>query len=761
MRSISTLSEDDIVSDKSEEPDRSIIWTFDLETNNKNKDNRAFDASPFYEYNQIVAGCWMESKIVDGAQHERSARIFHRAVGDESAKLLDENEFIFPKPFFMDAWNEKLNIDAPWFLCGHNVLFDLQYMRRIWEGAVPCALFDCLKAGTTLLWDTQLAQYLLSGQKDRMLSLNQVSEIWGLPSKLEGVKDLWDAGIETEDIDPETLVRYLYRDTELTEAIAKRQIAYAYDIEMLPFIEEQMRSLFVIGEYQHNGMQIENSMLESITERAAEEMDRAREGYELLLEAALLEEAHCTQDYLDAAVGVALGNDGMDRFLKDITNISSSKHLKHALAGVAEEVEIRVPNSTYKSGQKKGQVKYSRVKVTIPWSKIYAPVDLSSGNVPDICLTETGKKKKEVGGDLKPQHLSLGESALKEYTKNMNSCLGDAVQEYHKYKVQEKVKNTYCKSLDEYRFDNGKIHPSYNTTVTPTGRISCSEPNLQNIPTDEDIGLKRVFTSRFDEGLIATVDFKQLEVVALAYLSGDEQLQKDLKDGVDIHETIGKIAGFGTSMQPELRRTIKGIVFGSIYGAGVEILVEQSGWDLNDVIRCKEALSTRYPRAFRDFSSYVGETLRKGKVIVGRNDIGNARYGSYLPTPSGRIIYFETQRGGAYDKDAEVFKYTNRRNWPVQSFAYDIVSVARVLFYEETQRRVKDGDLEILMINEVHDEIVFDLGRRDAVPKFERILQQVEDYLPEALMEAYDLPEPFPLPLKIEYGTGENWMEAK
>jgi DNA polymerase I-like protein with 3'-5' exonuclease and polymerase domains len=725
--------------DELPEVDTTKIWVVDFETDNNNDENRAFSASPFYEGNGIVNGCWA---VVD--------------ISREDGEFDVEYGVFNPERYRNEVPKEIGRLDyLPWLLCGHNVRYDLHFLRM---GGPDADYYPKLVAnGDITLWDTQFAEYLLTGQAEKMVPLNKLAEKYGLGAKHDEVKEMWDAGYKTREIDSDVLDDYVEQDVRLTTHIALQQIASAFESGMLDFILFQMRSLFVVSEYEFNGMFVEYDTLDRIK--------RSKE----------IEEALCAERFYSCFIKLA-DNKGIlknlaqdqgssisdaDELLRSWIDIDSPDKIKRLVFGGPLELDIKVEDGVYKSGKKKGQTKHKKVRYTDTWPTVVSPGDVDLSN-----LTPKGKEKAERGQDITFKDVSLDETAIQNLLRRGDLPPGvkELLESAMEYRDCNKIRTTYCQQVEDFMFSHDKcVHCNLNVDNTPTGRLTSSKPNMQNMPSKEDSEFKKIFSSRFPFGKIGTVDFKQLEVVGLAYLTDDPVLVDDLENGRDIHYETGREAGLWSDpsdMEPDTRKEIKRLNFGSIYGAGKKKLASQGTMNEATVSKCLEALKSRYSTAFGgDYIHNLEEVLDLHAYRLGRTDDGMRRYGNYLKQPTGRLIWIETQSSSSFGSFASsVWPYTCLRNYPVQSLAADIVSVARVVFYDTIQE-MEAGD-EILMVNEVHDEIVFDI-KNGWESAFKDIVEIVENRLPDVLSRVYNLPRRFDLPLVLEVGIGDSWKDAK
>ena len=293
-----------------------------------------------------------------------------------------------------------------------------------------------------------------------------------------------------------------------------------------------------------------------------------------------------------------------------------------------------------------------------------------------------------------------------------------------------KLKNTYCDALPKLvNPDTGRIHTSFNQAVTATGRLSSSEPNLQNIPirTEEGGRIREAFIPAEGNVLLAA-DYSQIELRILAHLADEAVLKESFAQGEDIHKrTASEVFGvFPEMVTSEMRRQAKTINFGVIYGMGAFSL----GKDLG--------IPTREAQAFIDnyFARYPGiKTFMESKKE-------EARAKQYVTTLLGRrcAVPEIASSNGAIRSYAE----RNAINYPIQGSAADIVKVAMVRIH----RRLTEEGLKTRMVLQVHDELVFD------VPEVE--LERVRELVRSEMEGAVALS----VPLLVDIGVGANWREA-
>ncbi len=298
------------------------------------------------------------------------------------------------------------------------------------------------------------------------------------------------------------------------------------------------------------------------------------------------------------------------------------------------------------------------------------------------------------------------------------------------YRQLAKLKSTYVDALPEEIFKkSGRVHTSFNQTVAATGRLSSSNPNLQNIPIRSDMGkaIRKAFTAEGD-GMLLSADYSQVELRILAHLSGDEALRSAFEKGEDIHSrTAAEI--FGSSIDnvdEESRRMAKAVNFGIVYGL--------SAFGLSRQLK----ISQRDARDFID--QYFG--LYKNVKVYMENTVSEARKNGYTLTLFNRRRYLPDLNS----KNRQVREGAERVaiNSPIQGTAADLIKVAMI----QLSHQIRDMKLQSKMILQVHDELVFECPVEEKT--------KMESLVKNEMEGACKLS----VPLVVDMGWGKNWNEA-
>jgi DNA polymerase-1 len=298
------------------------------------------------------------------------------------------------------------------------------------------------------------------------------------------------------------------------------------------------------------------------------------------------------------------------------------------------------------------------------------------------------------------------------------------------YRGMSKLKSTYTDALPaRINPETGRVHTSYRQAVASTGRLSSTDPNLQNIPvrTHEGRRIRQAFIAPRGSRLLAA-DYSQIELRIMAHLSGDEGLKQAFESGEDIHRaTAAEVFGVALGkVSDDERRSAKAINFGLIYGMSAFGLGRQLGIPRREAQDYVDLYFTRYPGV----KQFMDETRER------------ARDRGYVETVFGRRLYLPEIKSGNPARR----QYAERTaiNAPMQGTAADIIKRAMITLH----RWLEDGGAEARMIMQVHDELVFEV-HADAVTEVQAVV-----------VEQMEAAAELSVPLKVDVGVGKNWDEA-
>jgi DNA polymerase-1 len=298
------------------------------------------------------------------------------------------------------------------------------------------------------------------------------------------------------------------------------------------------------------------------------------------------------------------------------------------------------------------------------------------------------------------------------------------------YRGVAKLKSTYTDKLPgQIDPATRRIHTSYHQAVAATGRLSSSDPNLQNIPirTPEGRRIRQAFTAPPGCSLIAA-DYSQIELRIMAHLSGDESLLKAFAEDRDIHlATAAEVFGIPQSaVSPDQRRSAKAINFGLIYGMSAFGLARQLGIGRGDAQRYVDLYFERYPGVKR----YMDETRRL------------ARESGFVETVFGRRLYLPEIQS----RNQALRQYAERSaiNAPMQGTAADIIKRAMI----DVDTWLQESGIDARLIMQVHDELVLEVA--------DELIEVAKVEVRNRMAAGADLK----VPLKVDIGVGRNWDEA-
>lgn len=298
------------------------------------------------------------------------------------------------------------------------------------------------------------------------------------------------------------------------------------------------------------------------------------------------------------------------------------------------------------------------------------------------------------------------------------------------WREKSKIKSTYLDTLGPLRRGDGRVHTTYNQTITATGRLSSSDPNLQNIPTRSELG--RTVKTAFSAGegsVFLAVDYSQIELRLLAHLSGDEHLVRAFNEGEDFHaETAARVFGVPVSeVTPDLRSRAKAVNFGIVYG--------QQAYGLSQSLHISMAeardMIDRYYEAYPGVRTFLD------------NVVARAKQTGYAETMYGRRRHIPELK--AKNPQLRGFGERTAMNHPMQGTAADIIKIAMT----RVSRRLEEEGFAAHMILQVHDELDFECP----IDEVERLTAMVRDVMEHVV----DLR----VPLIAEASTGITWADAK
>jgi DNA polymerase-1 len=499
---------------------------------------------------------------------------------------------------------------------------------------------------------------------------------------------LWRAGIQLEGIDFDTMVAsYLLNPSG-------RQ--HNLDVLSLEHLGHKMIPITDLIGKGKNQISMADALVPRASEYACEDADmthQLRQLFEPKLLALELDQLFRTVEMplISVLAGMEMNGVSIDvDFLR-----SMSQRLDHDLNVLAEEI--------YSDAGEQFNINSPKQLAVILFEKLKLPI---------VRRTKTGPST-DVG-------------VLEELAKEH-----ELPKRLLEYRQMMKLKSTYVDALPQLvHGKTGRIHTSFNQTVTVTGRLSSSDPNLQNIPIRTDMGreIRKAFIPADPEHFILSADYSQIELRIMAHLSGDTTLRRSFLNDEDVHARTAALV-FGVSPEqvtPDHRRQAKVVNFGIMYGMGAFGLAQQLE------IRPDEA------RAFIDnyFERYPGVREYTFFTVAKAKELG------YVTTLLNRRRYLPEINSD--DRRKREFAERTAINTPIQGTAADLIKVAMIHISDA----IRKNALKTKMILQVHDELVFE------VPQAE--LETASTVIKEKMERAIALS----VPIKVDIGIGRNWYEA-
>ena len=305
------------------------------------------------------------------------------------------------------------------------------------------------------------------------------------------------------------------------------------------------------------------------------------------------------------------------------------------------------------------------------------------------------------------------------------------VDEILEYRAVRKLLSTYIEPFPGYVSPvSGRIHTTFNQALTATGRLSSSNPNLQNIPIRSERGkeIRKAFVPSMENGLILSADYSQIELRIMAHLCADDHLVESFKGGVDVHAaTAAKIFGIPVAeVSPDQRRIAKTANFGIMYGISSFGLAQRLGVSRTEAKKIIEDYFEAFPSIRTFIDGTIAQTREKGYV---ETMFGRRRY---LPEINAR------------NATVRALAERNAVNAPIQGTSADIIKLAMI----GVARRMEEEGLRSRMVLQIHDELLFDTCEEEAETLKTLVVEEMENVITLSI------------PLTVECGYGKDWLEA-
>ncbi len=333
--------------------------------------------------------------------------------------------------------------------------------------------------------------------------------------------------------------------------------------------------------------------------------------------------------------------------------------------------------------------------------------------------------------DPKAKKTKTGQYKTDEEVLNYLAREHEIAQKIIDFRQLQKLKSTYVDALPLLvNKHTGRVHTSFNQAVAATGRLSSTDPNVQNIPIRTDRGreIRKAFIPRDENHLLLSADYSQIELRIVAAISEDKGMIDDFKQGLDIHTaTAAKV--FGVSLDDvdrDMRRKAKMVNFGIIYGISAFGLSQRLEIPRKEAAAIIESYFLQYP----DIKRYMNDTVEQ------------ARERGYVETLLGRRRYLRDINSANHT--VRGFAERNAINAPIQGSAADMIKLAMINIH----RRFEEMQVKSKMILQVHDELLFDVYKPE--------LEDLKPVIKKEMLGAMELA----VPLEVEMGAGQNWLEA-
>jgi len=331
----------------------------------------------------------------------------------------------------------------------------------------------------------------------------------------------------------------------------------------------------------------------------------------------------------------------------------------------------------------------------------------------------------------KPKKTATGQYKTDEAVLQQLAPDHQIVSDILEYREATKLKNTYVDALPEsVNSQTGRVHTTFLQLYAATGRLASNHPNLQNIPIRTPMGreVRKAFVPRSEEFVLLAADYSQVELRVMAEISGDEGMRQAFKDGLDIHlATAAKVHGVALDdVSTEMRRGAKMVNFGIIFGISAFGLSKNLGIARGEAKAIIDSYFEQYPGV----KNYMDETVEKAKVD------------GYVETMTGRRRYLRDINNSNYTVRSAAER--TAINTPIQGTAADMIKIAMV----NAAKALDEAGVKSKMLLQVHDELVFDLARDEEA-----------EVIP-LVVEAMKKTVPMEVPVVVDTGVGENWLEA-
>ena len=725
-----------------------------------------------------------------------------------------ESEYFSSKELALSSnWLERA-LDGQQYMVAHNATFEIQWLMKYY----PDTMIKFLQRGGKILC-TQYMEFLLSHQQEMYPRLEDCSVKYGGTVKVDEVKILWESGYTTSQIDQALLMKYL-ADPQVGDVANTRRVCFS----QIPILQQQgmwdmaqirMDSLLFNALATYYGLYVDLDVAKRNQAEQEKRIEEIKAEITKMLPSDLppeLEFSFTSPYHMSAFLfgGTVQYKAKVSYDPKKYEQVEAYEYVSKS--GVSYYVPLSsevIPSryhtdeytlTVFKAGKNKGQPKVFKIDSDVEklkWGdKQYTfkgLIDLTK--LPAHVKNQYLDKRAEFKGARTlvcgtPVYSTSGDSldVLAEHT--------EAARPLKELKALEKDTGTYYLRSDangkqsgmlQFVEPDGIIHHRLNNCSTVTGRLSGSNPNMQNIPRDGTSKVKEMFSSRFGEsGRIVEVDYSALEVVALASISGDKNLLEQLLAGTDMHcyrlaGALGEpyedvVAKCNDKSHPDhkrykqMRTDIKPKAFANQYGATAEGIAHATGCTVDEAIAFKETELKLFPESSVYAELYVRPEVERTGLTQKLEreqdpDTGIWKYyrRGYFKAKGGTCYSFRQYPKRENGQEYYDYKPTQLANYAIQGEASFIVQAACGRIIRELLQHERFGKT-VIPINTVHDAVYLDCATEEIAREYGKIIQEIMESTPKWLCERipaykdwrYDTT---PFPAAGEYGL--NMMEKK
>lgn len=685
-------------------------------------------------------------------------------------------------------------------LVGHNIKFDI-----LWELATGNPYLRAFFQRGGRIWDTQYGEYLLQSQnrKYHMNAMDDIAESYGGRVKIDTIKAMWAAGIQTSEIDQDLLTDYLVGTVEEkrnsgdignTEKIYLGQVKALKELGMYRMALHRMEGLGATTEMEFNGIKV----------------DRVRAAAnQTILEAERVVVAKELDEYIadiPAEVGFSWGSPvhksclifgGTIRYKKSANytdentgelarlrvtekwplfdGVAVDPKLCHGRIGHTSWVltETGMEQDKFLSGKKKGEPRFKNMK---GWGELKSKIQDFFHELPGHTTPEAAWKGKNTDGMGKPLY-GTGADIIDRISKRgipFLTAMG-------RLNALDKEIGTYYIRYDERKkahvgmltcvMDDDIVHHSLNHTSTVTTRLSANNPNAQNFPRGDKSDLKAIFVSRFGaNGRMIEADYSQLEVVVQGLLSGDKNLIRDLISKVDFHckrVALKNSVSYDFALYhcknedapdhakwKKERTKCKIFSFQRAYGAGPGLIAEETGMDIDEVKGMIIEEDKEYPGVVqfnKDVENAVHETAEPYRA--GKDEGYRVYRKGYWQAPTGTMYGWRSYDAPSYLRRqgiTDTFKPTELKNYPVQGTGGEIVQIILGRLWRYFMKK-NNWEGKAFLVNTVHDCVWVDC-HKDVEAEVARAVKHIMESVPRVLKQQFGIDCPVPFPVDVESG---------